>query len=252
MLALDQLQATMMQALDHGPDFLPDDMFAGSRERVLAGMKVHANTISHARLVALEDTFPRTRQWLGHDRFNAHSRLYSEQPGVTALTLARIGAYFPGHLARRGEGGAAVDIARFEWLWLESYHAAEAQWLRLADLAGIEPQVLMGIEVAAHPAASLDRFDPAAGRLIGEEVPGVADANGILITRPEAQVLVSPASAAMRALFRACDVPVTIGNLLAGPNEPGSMDRMPAHDFMPALVALLEAGALIRVIEQRV
>ncbi len=42
-------------------DHLPDDLFAGPHERVLVGMKVHANTISHARLVALEETFPRTR-----------------------------------------------------------------------------------------------------------------------------------------------------------------------------------------------
>lgn len=247
MPALDQLQTTMMRALDLGPDFLPDDLFAGTRARVLTGMKVHANTISHARLVALEDTFPRTRASLGHERFNEHSRLYLEQPGVTARMLARIGDLFPGHLAGRGEARATVDLARFEWLWLEAYHAAEAPWLRLADLAGIDPQALMEIAVKAHPAASAGCFDAEVNRLIGEEVPGLADAHAILLTRPEAQVLVSPATAAMRAIFCATEIPIIIGNLLASLSEPDCKDQLSPDDFMPALIALLEAGALQRV-----
>lgn len=247
MLVLDQIQTTMMKALDCGPDFLPDDLFAGTRARVLTGMKVHANTISHARLVGLEDTFPRTREWLGHDLFNEHSRLYLEQPGVTTRTLARIGDQFWGHLASRGEGRAAVDLARFEWLWLEAYHAAEAPWLSLADLAGIEPQALMDLAVQAHPAASAGRFDPEVSRLIGEEVPGLANAHAILLTRPEAQVLVAPATAAMRAILDAAEIPFTIGNLLVSLSEPDYKDRLPPDDFMPALIALLEAGALQQV-----
>lgn len=247
MPALDQLQTTMMRALDHGPDFLPVHLFAGTRARVLTGMKVHANTISHARLVALEDTFPRTRASLGHERFNEHSRLYLEQPGVTARMLASIGDLFPAHLAGRGEARATVDLARFEWLWLEAYHAAEAPWLSLADLAGIEPQALMDLAVKAHPAASSGRFDPEVNRLIGEEVPGLADAHAILLTRPEAQVLVSPATAAMRAIFCTTEIPITIGNLLASLSEPDCKDQLSPDDFMPALIALLEVGALQRV-----
>lgn len=247
MLALEQIQSAMMQALDHGPEFLPDHLFAGSRARVLTGMKVHANTISHARLVALEDTFPRVRAWLGHEVFNEHSRLYLEQPEVTARMLARIGELFPGYLAGLGLPPAAVDLARFEWLWLEAYHAGEAPWLSLADLAGIEPQALMDLAVKAHPAASSGRFDPEVNRLIGEEVPGLADAHAILLTRPEAQVLVSPATAEMRAIFCTTEIPITIGNLLASLSEPDCKDQLSPDDFMPALIALLEAGALQQV-----
>ena len=86
---LDQGQSAMMAALDHGPAHLPDGLFIGSPERVLAGMKVHANTISHARLVALEETFPRTREAIGHDRFNAHSRLFLDEPRVACAAARR-------------------------------------------------------------------------------------------------------------------------------------------------------------------
>lgn len=247
MFALEQMQSAMMQALDHGPAFLPDHLFAGSRARVLTGMKVHANTISHARLVALEDTFPRIRACLGHEVFNEHSRLYLEQPGVTARMLARIGDLFPGYLADHGLPPAAVDLARFEWLWLEAYHANEAPWLSLADLAGIEPQALMDLVVKAHPAASLECFDPEVNRLIGEEVPGLANAMAILLARPEAEVLVAPATTAMWAIFSAAENPVSIGNLLADLSEPDCKIQLSPDDFMPALIALLEAGALQQV-----
>ncbi|WP_254912851.1 HvfC/BufC family peptide modification chaperone [Novosphingobium sp. B 225] len=247
MLALEQLQISMMQALDHGPDFLPEHLFAGSQERILAGMKVHANTISHARLVALEDTFPRTREWLGHGPFNAHSRLYLEQRGVTGRALAGIGELFPDHLAEHGGDLLAIDLARFEWLWLEAYHAAEAPWLRLADLAGIDPQALVEIAVTAHPAASAGCFAPAVSQLIGVEVPGLADAHAILLTRPDGEVLVTPATAAMDAILSAAKNSVSIGNLLAGQGEPDCKNQMVPDGVMSALIALLEAGALQQV-----
>ncbi|MGE3690026.1 MAG: putative DNA-binding domain-containing protein [Novosphingobium sp.] len=245
MLALERLQTGMMRALDYGPDFLPQGLFAGSPERILAGMKIHANTISHARLVAIEDTFPRTMSLLGQARFNEVSRSYLEQPGVTARCLARIGEDFPGYLASLDEG-AATGLARFEWLWLQAYHAADAVALRLAELAGIAPEDLMEIAVQAHPAASIGQFD-AAHHLIGLEIPGLDECAAILLTRPEADVLVSPACAGMAAVFSSCENRITIGNLFASASEPGCMVQLPPDDFMPALIALLEAGALQQV-----
>lgn len=248
MLMLETAQAAMMRALDGGPDELSEGLFAGSYGRVLMGMKVHANTISHARLVALEDTFPRTRTLLGHDRFNERSRQFTGLPGATAQPLAGIGRDFPGFLAEHGEPDSTVDLARFEWLWLEAYHAAEALPLPLAALAGMNEGALLEIEITAHPAARILRPDRAIVDLIGEEVPGLGDAAAILIARPHADVLVSPATAAMVRVFgRVMDpgeIRPTIGNLFAGLTEPDCKDRLSPDDFMPALVALLEAGVL--------
>jgi hypothetical protein len=247
MLALEQIQHSVMQAIDLGPDHLPDGVFSGTRSQVLLGMKVHANTISHARLVAIEETFPRTLDLLGHDRFHERSRLYLEHPGVTARPLTLIGSDFPCFLARSGEGRAAADLARFEWLWLEAFHAAEAPVLRLADLAGIEPEALMDIPVQAHPAAKIGPFAKQVHRLIGAQVAGLAHSDAIMITRPEAEVLVAPASCAMAALFSGTAIRITIGNLLAGLSEPGCKIQLSPDDFMPALIALLDVGALQQV-----
>lgn len=235
----------MMQALDHGPAYLPEGLFAGSPERVLAGMKVHANTISHARLVALEDTFPRTRQELGHDRFNEHSRLFIQQPGVTAVSLAEIGATFPAFLLEIADSAEAADLARFEWLWLQAYHAADAAPLELSMLAGLPPDTLLEQQLARHPAAYAERFAPLARELIDAEVPGVAKSDAILIARPHADVLISPASALMTLVLSAAENPVTIGNLLTLPAEPANNEAAQVDAVMQALAALINAGALV-------
>lgn len=247
MLTLDLTQSAMMRSLELGPDELPDGLFAGTRSRVLMGMKVHANTISHARLVALEDTFPRTRALLGHERFNEHSRRFTGLPGVTARTLAEIGASFPGFLDQVGETCTAVDLAHFEWEWLEAYHAAEASPLRLSALAGIGEAAILEVEIAGHPAARIVHPDRAVNHLLGDEVPGLTEAEAILIARPDAEVFVSPASMTMARMFSEVEFPTSIGNLFAGLTEPGCKDRLLPDDFMPALIALIEAGALQQI-----
>lgn len=244
---LDGGQSAMMQALDFGPAHLPAEIFVGPRERVMAGMKVHANTISHARLIALEETFPRTRDYLGHDRFNAHSRLFLEQPGVTGKPLAAIGEGFERFLAGQDETAGTASLARFESLWLESYHAADAQPLMLSALAGLAPEALLEQTLIQHPAAYAERFDPIVHALIGAEIPGVETAQAILIARPDAEVLVSPATALMADLMAALKSSSTIGNLFEQANEPATIEPINVDAIMQSLAALINAGAIVRL-----
>lgn len=239
---LDGGQSAMMDALDLGPEHLPENLFSGPLERVLAGMTVHANTISHARLVALEETFPRTREVIGQDRFNVHSRLFIQQPGVAAQLLAAIGQGFDSFLLKQGEGEGVADLARFEWLWLQSYHAADAPPLTLGQLAGLEAEALLEVCLQRHPAAVASQFAPLVHKLIGAEVEGLAKADAVLITRPDSDVFVFPVSAMAASMLAAAQFSCAISNLLA----PDGEERDDAAAAMPALVALIEAGALIR------
>jgi hypothetical protein len=240
-------QSAMMAALDHGPEHLLPDLFAGPLERVMAGMAVHANTISHARLVALEETFPRTLAHIGHAAFNRHSRAFVEQSGVAAQPLASIGAGFDAFLAGQGEADGVADLARFEWLWLAAYNAADAEPMALGALAGLSPDALLEVTLAAHPAARADCFAPLVHSLLDAEVPGLGAAAAILITRPEAEVLVAPASALMTGILALSHNPQAVGNLLAAGYEPDSDEAPPADSATQALVALINAGALVRV-----
>ena len=241
MPALDAAQQAMMRAIDLGPDFAPHDLFSAIPERVMLGLRVHANTISHARLVALEDTFPRTREWLGHQRFNTLCRDYTESLFARALPLTRIGAQFPDWLARLADG---EGLARLEWLWLEAYHAADEPPLVLGELAGIDPDELLGLKVARHHAAHAVLVGSAIRQAIGPEVPGLGYAEAALIVRPDAEVLIVPASRHMHDLLARARNPLSIGNLLGAGSEPDGMDQPCPDDAMQALVALLDAGAL--------
>ena len=242
---LDGGQSAMMQALDYGPAHLPEGIFAGPPEWVMAGMKVHANTISHARLMALEDTFPRTRENMGNDLFNAHSRLFIQQPGVTTAALAEIGVEFPAYLIEAGESAGVADLARFEWCWLTAYHAADAAPLALDALTVLAPEALLEQWLARHPAACAQRFAPLVHKLIGGEVPGVAESDAILIARPHADVLISPASVLMADVLAAAEKPITIGNLIARQTETHDDEAAQVDAIMQALAALINAGALM-------
>ena len=107
-------QAAVAATLLHGPQHLPTGLFAGTEAAVLRGLRVHANTISHARLVALEETFPRLREHLGAADFNRLSRAFVEAGGAERRALGDIGAGFADWLG----DPLAADIARAEWAWL--------------------------------------------------------------------------------------------------------------------------------------
>ncbi len=243
---LENGQRAMMAAIDHGPAHLPNDLFVGPVERVLAGMRVHANTISHARLIALEDTFPRTLAHLGHAAFNQLARAFVERPEVTAQALTMIGTGFDGFLAAQGHADAA-DLAWFEWLWLSAYHAADAEPLELSGLAGLTPEALLEVMVEAHPAAVVARLGPLVRDALKDEVPGIAGADAILVTRPDADVLVAPATHRMADLFAVARNPQFIGNLLGPMRELLDEDEDTVTAQMQALVDLINAGAMVRV-----
>ena len=218
-MRLEAVQQAMIAAILHGPDQLPGALFTGPRAAALRGMAVHANTISHARLVALEDTFPRTRALLGEAEFNRISRGYLAAGGGAHEPLATIGRDFPDTLAED-----AAALARFEWLWLESYHAAEAPALAMADLAGLGEDALLALIVARHPAARLS-------------IPVILDGNAalpMLLARPDAEVVATRASPGMATLFESLAVPNALATLL-------SLD---CDGALPALIALIEAGAI--------
>ena len=77
-------QTRFIACLQKGPAHFPDDLFSQDAERALLGLKAHANNISHARLVALEDSYPRLHAHMGHALYHEHSRDYIDQPPIMA------------------------------------------------------------------------------------------------------------------------------------------------------------------------
>ena len=229
-------QAAIAATLLGGPDHLPAGLFAGDRGAVLRGLCVHANTISHARLVALEDSFPRTRDHLGAAEFNRVSRAFVDSGGAQGRALALIGAAFPDWLA----DPLAADLARAEWAWLESYHAADAPALALADLAGMEEAALLGLAVRRHPAVRGVALAHPSAPLLDPCLP--RGARALLIARPDAAVRVLAIDAADAAALDLAHEITPLGNLIAHLAE--------THpDGGAAVAALVGAGAFERLAE---
>ncbi|MBV1916939.1 MAG: DNA-binding domain-containing protein [Sphingomonadaceae bacterium] len=235
-MRLEALQRSMMEALEQGPDFVDYDAFLGPQHAVMRGFSVHANTISHARLVALEETFPRTRQALGDARFNALSREFSETAACSAQPLATIGREFANCLSAHDERELAC-LARFEWAWLESYHAAEMNALALTELARLPEEGLLATCVALHPAARL--AGPVSDAGFAEEFPDVANAPAVLLTRPQSEVLICTASQTMARQFENLISSQSVCNLLALGSE------QDAEDGLNSLLAMIGAGSLV-------
>jgi hypothetical protein len=231
---MHEAQAAIAATLLHGPAHLPAGLFAGGDAAVLRGLRVHANTISHARLVALEDTFPRTRQHLGEAEFNRLSRAFVDAARAQHRALADIGAAFPDWLA----DPLIADLARVEWAWLESYHAADAPPLAFADLAGSDEAALLGLLVRRHPAARVVSLASAAAPLVD---PGFAsDVGALLVTRPGAEVRLSAIHPAAAAALAGAGEFSPLGNLIAPLAEIHA-------DGGAAIAALIGAGAFERI-----
>ncbi|WP_432769748.1 MAG: DUF2063 domain-containing protein [Sphingopyxis sp.] len=227
---LDRDQAAIAATLLHGPGHLPARLFAGDAAAVLRGLRVHANTVSHARLVALEETFPRTRDHLGAAEFNRVSRAFVEVGGAQSRSLARIGAAFADWLA----DPLAAELARAEWAWLESYHAADAPALTLAALAGLDEPGLLDLPVRRHPAVRVVVLARATAPLLDPRL--AADVRALLITRPDAEVRLLAIDAADVAAIESAQEILPLGNIIARLAE--------THpDGGAAIAALIAAGA---------
>lgn len=240
MPALERTQETVMRAIALGPDHMPEGLFHGMRNAAVRGLSVHANTISHARLIALEETFPRTRRYLGEAAFNRLSRAFCESGQAGSQPLARIGCHFPAWLDHAGQSGAAGSLARFEWAWLECYYACEATAFGLDALTSLDEAGIERLALFQHPASAVLMLDAGCRELLAEEFGAPFELAHILISRPEAEVDVTSISATAARLHATFVKPQPVCTVLAEAAE---------HDVEAALLGLIAAGALVQSVE---
>ena len=239
MPSLADSQARFIACLQKGPAHFPADLFAGSRERALLGLKAHANTISHARLVALEQAYPKLHAHLGHERFHTLSRAYIEQDHILACDINDIAEDFAAFLTAFGCDNSDIDLARIEWAWLESYRSAEAEPLRLDNISTLAEAQLLALPLAPHPALRLIALTGP----LSPELAGLGDTNprALMIVRPQARITIHPLTAEEQAMAEKIADAVTMGNLLGHALELGSEASAMRHVLM-----LIRAGAMMQ------
>jgi hypothetical protein len=206
-------QLALQTALRRGPDFCPPDLFTGSVAAIVRGLRVHANTIAHARHVALEQTYPKLREAIGAEAFHRAAEQHLAGDEVLARSLDTLGEGLHRHLDHAG----ARDLARLEWAWLLVYHAADATSLDLGTVTALDPEALIALRIIRHPATQI--------------VVHEGDDRQTLLARPDAEVQTTDLTPASEKLLDRCNQAVAMGELL--------------NEFAPAAVLhLISAGAL--------
>lgn len=240
MLSLVEAQANFIETINNGPTALDPKLFAGPTDRVMLGLKAHANTISHARLVALEECFPLTRVELGDARFNRLSRTYVETAPARAADNNGIGRHFPKFLLEAGQTAHICELAEIEWGWLESYHAEDLPPLSAADLATMDETVLLAMPVATHPSVRI----VVVSAPLASSLDGLAGqtSSAIATLRPDLDVRLLPLDVLELALLRrAGEEFCTLGNLIELSFEQAG-ERAP----LDPILHLVGAGALAK------
>lgn len=166
--------------------------------------------------------------------FNRFSRAFIDAGGAEGRSLTDIGADFADWL----RDPAAADLARDEWASLESYNAVDASALGLADLAGCDKATLFGMTVRLHPAARTLSVATNAAPLVRPALRRGRMA--LLITRPAADVQLSPTDAAAAVVLDLAKEISPLGNLLLRLAEDHP-------DGGAALAGLIDAGAFERL-----
>jgi hypothetical protein len=234
-------QAHFVATINDGPEALAPDIFAGPIDRVLLGLQAHANTISYARLIALEDSFPMARQALGDQVFNRICRDYCTSAIARCADNNNIGAGLPDFLSTQSVEVSIIDLARIEWAWLQSYHAPDAVALSTSDLAAINPAQLPALSIGLHPSLRWVALTGPISPLLSAMISADCETIAVATIRPDAEVLSMPINRMTLQLVQtAAKTNANLGNLLEQALEHGGNDA----PIAPVL-NLVAAGALV-------
>jgi len=211
---------------------------------------VYRNNVAVGLIASLENRFPVVRRLVGDDFFKGLARAYIAQEKPRDAVLIRYGAGFARFVAGfepARELTYLPDVAELENAWVDSYHAAEANALTLADLASLAPESLGDLAFDFHPSVRLVRCaTPAASIWAAHQssdepkAPEHWRGEDVLIARPLADVSVRVLPPDGFDFARALQKGETIGAAAATVTVDG-------FDPGAHIVGLVQAGALSAV-----
>lgn len=187
---------------------------------VAGALQVHAHAY-RARLVEqMGETFATVWRVLGDDDFFAAATSYAAAHRSSSTNLSDYGAAFPGFLASSPWSRRApflADLARFEWTFLQAFHAPRPDGTGLAGLEALAGAGdLQGVQLVLAPAARLFASPWAVEELFRrrdeEEAPraSLSRTQRLLLHRPADDVLVQEFDAApfaaLEAIAEGCDL----------------------------------------------
>jgi hypothetical protein len=180
------------------------------------GLAVYRNTWLKGGIDALEANFPAVARLVGSEWFRAAAREFAEQNPPTTGALHAYGWGFDEWLAAFPPAAALPylpAVAGLDWLWLQSFFAADAEAVSAAGLGRLDAQDLELTAARLHPAVRLAwRPDNSPSLWLATRWPSeppaelefIPSPQGVVIARPDGGVLARIVGAAEFAFLEAC------------------------------------------------
>ena len=214
---------------------------AGSLQR--RGFAVYRNTVTRGIVEALRSAFPTIDLLLGPEMFTLVALDFGTVCPPASPVLSDYGADFPSFLSAQpwtGELPYLAEVARLDWLWLESFIAPDAPTGHPASdsTARVRLHPATRFIWLATPAMTIWQAHRGADPI--EELMPDWRAEGALFIRPGLGVIAAPICAVRHHLLRLCQAAPTIDDCLATMRA-----IFPAEDAAALLRRHMSDGTLI-------
>lgn len=190
------------------PDLPNPQGIGGSKDR----FNVYRNNVAVSLRDALGETFPVVKKLVGEEFFTGMAQAFVREHLPQTPVLLEYGGAFPRFIERFKPADVVpylADVARVEWAWLQSYHAADAIPFGADKLAEIEEEALDDLRFETHPSLWLIESQwPVISIWLAHQNTKSPDLSNLpagpqygLIIRPEYDVDVHVISASASRLF---------------------------------------------------
>lgn len=202
---------------------------------------VYRNTTARGTVEALRATYSTVNVLLGDEGFTQVALEYRHEAPPPGPVLSDYGAGFADFLARQAwssELPYLADVARLDWLWLESFLAADAN--------SLPRQVGRASRIMLHPAARFAWLATPALTIWQAHRDGFDELEpewceeGALFTRPGFHVRTEPIDRATHRLMLACAAPARVDEVVRV-----VADAFPQANIPQLLQRCVVSGALI-------
>ena len=158
--AFTSIQRNFARALLDADRPVPGTVTSHTARAPYKRFAVYRNNVVAGLIEALRTQFPATERIVGNDFFAAMARVYVVAKPPRSPILVGYGDGFPGFIASFAPAADVpylADVARLEVARTRAYHAADAAPLDPSIWQGLDPDTLLGVRVALHPAVAILR-----------------------------------------------------------------------------------------------
>ena len=161
------------------------------------GISVYRNTIASGAIDALVATYATVVIMTGEDWFRAAAREYARANLPREPALLAYGETFPAWLSTFPPAADAPylpGVAQLDWLWWQSWSAADAELFDGAALSTLAPDLLSEVTLGLHPSVRIATFNTGIPSLwLAHQAPA-RGGDHILGAEPEHMLFVRTAS----------------------------------------------------------